>query len=246
MNTAEKGSQIAKNGFKNEAEVVGKFNNWKNDNEAKEWLIIMKYKLAEIEFVKAIVVHGYKADINLQVQIKLKKAIDIENIQVKLVSQKRGFNQIDKRWLDNYQKLWNMPENILNILKYFTGEQKPYKPTKDKRRMLFNEMNEEEKQIILDWFKQNKVLILSDIIKGRGEFAAEWMLVAQQIQNNAKWVLKNINEVLNFYAQGEVQFSQRGSLNIGQVGMQRKGGDGGRSTANMLQFKIDPTKLFEN
>lgn len=27
--------------------------------------------------------------------------------------------------------------------------------------------------------------------------------------------------------------------------MQRKGGDNGRETANMLQFKINPTKLFD-
>ena len=27
--------------------------------------------------------------------------------------------------------------------------------------------------------------------------------------------------------------------------MQRKGGDGGRITANMLQFKLDPTELFD-
>jgi hypothetical protein len=27
--------------------------------------------------------------------------------------------------------------------------------------------------------------------------------------------------------------------------MQRKGGDGGRATAKMLQFKIDPTALFD-
>jgi hypothetical protein len=27
--------------------------------------------------------------------------------------------------------------------------------------------------------------------------------------------------------------------------MQRKGGDGGRKTAQMLQFKINPAELFE-
>ncbi len=27
--------------------------------------------------------------------------------------------------------------------------------------------------------------------------------------------------------------------------MQRKGGDGGRNTANMLQFKINPAALFD-
>jgi hypothetical protein len=27
--------------------------------------------------------------------------------------------------------------------------------------------------------------------------------------------------------------------------MQRKGGDGGRNTANMLQFKLNPAELFD-
>lgn len=31
----------------------------------------------------------------------------------------------------------------------------------------------------------------------------------------------------------------------GHITIQRKGGDGGRDTANMLQFKIDPTDLFD-
>lgn len=28
--------------------------------------------------------------------------------------------------------------------------------------------------------------------------------------------------------------------------MQRKGGDGGRNTANMLQFKLNPAELFDS
>lgn len=89
------------------------------------------------------------------------------------------------------------------------------------------------------------MLIVSDILRGRGEFSAEWVLVAQKIENNARWVLKNINEVIQYYSKGEVEMSPRGSINIGRIGVQRKGGDGGRPTANMLQFKIDPTELFD-
>ena len=37
----------------------------------------------------------------------------------------------------------------------------------------------------------------------------------------------------------------RGSIKIGKVTVQRKGGDNGRETANMLQFKLDPTELFD-
>ena len=58
-----RGSQTAKNGFKNEKDIADKFNNWKNDTEAKQWLVIMEYNLNDIEYVKAVVLTGYKADI---------------------------------------------------------------------------------------------------------------------------------------------------------------------------------------
>ncbi len=56
--------------------------------------------------------------------------------------------------------------------------------------------------------------------------------------------MKNINEVLQHYAVGEVKVSPRGSILLGQVLVQRKGGDGGRDTSKMLQFKLNPTTLF--
>ncbi len=240
-----RGSQIAKNGFKNEKEIADKFNHWKTDEEAKQWLNIMQYDLNDIEYVKAVVLSGYKADINVQVQIKLKSAVDTENVQVKLVSNSIGFNQVDKRWLSQYKELWNMPDNVYEILAYFTGEKLPYKAnTKDTRRMFLSEMEKEKQDAVLEWFSQNKTLILSDIIKGRGQFSAEWVLVAQKVAQNSRWVLKNINEVLQHYAVGEVEISPKGSIRLGGVLIQRKGGDGGRDTAKMLQFKLDPAGLF--
>ena len=84
MNLAERGSQTAKDGFRNEDDVIKKFNDWKIDNDAQSWLILMKYKLDEIEFVEAVKISGFKTDIQVQVRIKLKKALDVENLQVKL------------------------------------------------------------------------------------------------------------------------------------------------------------------
>jgi len=180
------------------------------------------------------------------VQIKLKNALDIENIQVKLVSNKKGFNQIDKRWLRSYNELWNIPDDVYRLLQYFTGELQPYRTgTRDSRRMFLSEFTEEERNRVLNWFEENKMLIVSDILRGRGEFSAEWVLVAQKVESNARWVLKNINEVMQHYSQGAVEMSPRGSINLGRITVQRKGGDGGRDTANMLQFKIDPTELFD-
>ncbi|PHS60747.1 MAG: type II restriction endonuclease [Flavobacterium sp.] len=244
-NKQELGSQTAKNGFKNEKDIVQKFNNWKNDNEAQHWLGLMEYSLNEIEYVKAIILSGYKADIQVQITIKLKEAIDAENIQVKLVSNSKGFNQIDKRWIDKYTEMWQIPNNISNLLKQYTGEVLPLiSNPKDKRRTFANEFSSENQKSILNWLINNKTLIISDLLKGRGKFSAEWMLVAQKADNSARWVLKPMNYCLNFFGNGEIEITKRGNFKIGKITMQRKGGDGGRKTAQMLQFKINPAELF--
>lgn len=207
----------------------------------------MEYNLNEIEFVKAIVLSGFKADIQIQITIKLKEAIDAENIQVKLVSNLKGFNQIDKRWVDKYVEMWEIPNDITQLLKEYTGELPPkVNNPKDKRRTFANEFSEKDRSKLLEWLQNNKSLIVSDILKGRGKFSAEWMLVAQKIENQARWILKPMNYCLNFFGNGKVFISPRGTFKIGKITMQRKGGDTGRPTANMLQFKINPAELFDS
>lgn len=246
MKKALKGSVTARQGFKNEDYVVNKFNNWQQDDEAKQWLQIMKYDLNDIESVKAEKITGhYKADIQVQVSIKLKNCIDAENLQVKLVSNRSGFNQVDKRRVDKYTELWNIPEDVAYLLKQYTGEISPIRNTKDKRRTFANEFTKEEQQYLLQWIENNKTLIASDILKGRGRFAAEWMLVIRRVNSSEDWVLKPINECINYYCNGDVCITAKGNFKIANIGMQRKGGDRGRDSAKMLQFKIDPTCLFE-
>ncbi|MFV0531445.1 MAG: hypothetical protein ACK5MD_08390 [Flavobacteriales bacterium] len=113
------------------------------------------------------------------------------------------------------------------------------------RRTFANEFSESDQKILLNWLNNNKSLIISDILKGRGKFSAEWMLVAQKVDNSARWVLKPMNYCLNFFGNGEIEITSRGNFKIGRITMQRKGGDGGRKTAQMLQFKINPAELFE-
>ena len=244
------GSQTAKGGFRNERDVVTRFNNWKKDGVAQKWLNAMGYDISNIEYVKAEKVRGqYKADIQVRIRIiiKLKSQEDLQNLQVKLVSNLQGFNQIDKRWVKKYAELWNIPKDLIRILKFFTGEIKPIqKGLKDKRRMLLSEMNRNHQDKIIKFFEDNKILIVSDLLKGRGEFSADWVLVILRTNNANRWVLKSINEVMNVFGSGDVRITSQGSLKIGKIGMQRKGGDNGRETAKMLQFKINPIELFDN
>ena len=240
------GSQTARNGFRNEDDIVDKFNNWKIDEDATKWLIIMNYIIEEIEYVKAIKISGNKADVQVQITIKLKTAIDAQNIQVKLVSNEKGFNQIDKRWIDKYVELWSIPNDIVSILKRYTGEIQPtINNPIDSRRMFMNEFTIVEQENLSKWLYLNKGLIVSDILKGRGQFAAEWMLVAQKTNSNSRWVLKPINICLNHFGQGNIEYTDRGNIKLGRITIQRKGGDGGRETSKMLQFKINPAELFD-
>ena len=242
----ELGSKTAKSGFKNEESIANKFNLWKKDHGAQHWLKVMGYKLKDIEKVKAKILHGYKTDVQVQITIYFKDLISAENLSIKLVSNPKGFNQIDKRWVESYRELWEIPNDIAQSLKFFTGELKSKNINlKDSRRMFINEFGRNTQNKIIDFFEKKKVLIVSDLLKGRGQFSAGWMLVV--IKNNTKgkqWILKSINHVINHYSEGDITISPRGSLMIGRITMQRKGGDSGRPSANMLQFKINPAELF--
>ena len=242
----KRGSTTAKQGFANEKDVASAFINWKKDKNAKSWLVIMGYDIEKIEWVKAEIISGHKADIVIEIKIKLKNVSTSENIQVKLVSG-ASFNQVDKRWVDSYAEMWNMPNNIQNILKRFTGEIQPnITNLKDKRRMFIYEFSQKEQKELLTWLNENKVLIVSDILKGRGQFASEWFLVINKYdENKPDWILQPINKILNHFCNGSVEFTKRGSININGITVQRKGGDNGRNTANMLQFKINPLSLMD-
>ena len=111
--------------------------------------------------------------------------------------------------------------------------------------MFANEFTIEEQSNILNWLNDNKSLIVSDILKGRGQFSAEWMLVAQKEKQYSRWILRPMNFCLNHFGNGEVEITKQGNFKIGRITMQRKGGDDGRDTAKMLQFKINPAELFE-
>jgi len=245
-----RGSITAKNGFKNEKFVIEEFNNWENSQLSKLWLKAMDYDLDEVESVSATQVKGsYKADIQVEIkiEIKLKSLTDIQNLQVKLVSNPKGFNQIDKRWLKRYCELWEIPSDVYELLQYFTGEKKPkIDNPKDDRRMFANKLAENEQQLLLQFFSDNKTLIVNDILKGRGKFSAEWMLVILKLKDTdtIRWALEPINKVLNYFGNGDVSITPRGSFKIGKITVQRKGGDNGRESANMLQFKINPVELI--
>jgi hypothetical protein len=248
------GSQTAIGGFQNEDEIRDKFNDWQKDADARSWLEAMDYRLSDIQQVTAVKPHGEKADV--EVRVRTNSGERVEGISIKLVSNPQGFNQIDKRWLKTYVQMWGMPSDVHSALQLFVGEVAPTEPGRDSRRMFLNELSKPQQEAVVDFFRSNREKIVSDLFEGDGEHSAGWFMVtlkssdnavtsSEQIELNPRWMLCATKEVIAFFGSGEVQITPAGSLKIGRVSMQRKGGDNGRESANMLQFKINPAELFE-
>ena len=239
---AAKGSETAKNGFRNETDIQLKFNDWRNDADAQGWLRTLGCNVASVKDVSATKPHGDKADV--EVIVTTSKGTKKYGISIKLVSSPNGFNQIDKRWLSHYVKMWSIPANVEEALKLFLGETPPVKPSRDPKRMYLDELDENQRNSILEFFSKNKTAIVDDLFRGDGDHAADWVMVASKATENTRWTLRSTDDVIRFYSEGPVALTARGNLKIGRITMQRKGGDGGRESAKMLQFKINPALLL--
>ncbi len=111
--------------------------------------------------------------------------------------------------------------------------------------MYLNEFPSETQKAIVDFFAANKDEIASDLFAGDGLHAAGWVMVAFKATENTRWVIRSSADTIKYFGDGKVEITRSGNLKIGRVTMQRKGGDGGRETAKMLQFKINPVQLFD-
>ena len=240
----ERGSQTAKGGFRNEDEIRNKFNNWRIDADARAWLAAMNYNVAAIESLVAVKPHGAKSDVELR--IKTTRGEDArEGISIKLVSSANGFNQIDKRWLRQYAAMWKMPANVIDPLMLFLGESPPLRPGRNANRMYLTELEPAQQNAVVDFFTVNKDEIVSDLLAGDGPQAARWFMVAQRSTAGTRWAIRSSDAAAKFFGEGKVEITRAGNLKIGRITMQRKGGDGGRETAKMLQFKLNPVQLIE-
>lgn len=239
----ELGSKTAKDGFRNEDEIRDKFNAWQTDADAQAWLEAMDYRIADIRSVAAAKPHGEKADV--EVIVTDDSGEHVEKISIKLVSSPNGFNQIDKRWLATYAKIWTMPPDVVEALKLYVGETPPRESSRDDKRMYLDELDPKMQQCVVDFFTTRKDEIISDLIAGDGDHAAGWMMVTFRATDEPKWVIKSSADAIKFYSNGPVEITKAGNLKLGRITMQRKGGDNGRETAKMLQFKMNPVELFD-
>ncbi|OIO75908.1 MAG: hypothetical protein AUJ85_01805 [Elusimicrobia bacterium CG1_02_37_114] len=210
---------------------------------------LQKFNISEKDYNEFV--RFKKADAQIRIMIKIGNILKIENLSLKKANSNADYNQIDKRTVDSYQGMWNFDKSLSLWLKLFTGEVTPKSQTKlignikprDKRRLFLDEMPEMIQNKIIQFFTKNKILVVSDILKGRGGLSANWMLVTKynKKEKSTSWTLQDINIVMNLFGEGAVRISPQGSLYIGKITVQRKGGT---PDPTKLQFKFKPCELF--
>ena len=244
-------AEIAIGGFKNEDWIASEFNNWICSYWARGWLKTMKYDPDKIEHLCSQTTRkmGFfnKADILVLVED------NVEWISVKKFT--ASFNQIDKKWTDTYAKQWKMSEEVTHIFKRYCGEPK-YRPRdllddkqleqiSDKRRFNMNELSEVQREQLLDFLNENRKKIVKDVVGGSGKASAKWMLLIEEKDGSPyRSALLPIDRVIE-HCIGGAAITDRGNIKLGQLTIQRKGGDAGKHTAQMLQFKFSPRGLFD-
>lgn len=239
------GSRTARAGFQNEKDLANAINDWGNDDEGRWILDSIGIDLDSIVEVNAKTISGHKSDVVVQVIGKESKTNTV-GFQVKLVSNRRGFNQIDKRWVDQYQKLWDISAPITNILKLYTGEvSHAVAGSRDARRLFADELPATESKRVLDFLADKKEIISNTVFRGDSDHPADWMIVVQNYDLVRRLFVFDIKTVIDFYFNDVPTITPRGNFKFGKVTIQRKGGDRGRDTAKMLQFKIDPISIVE-
>ncbi len=211
---------------------------------------IYKFGISEDEYEEFT--RYKKADAQLTIIITIGNIMKIENLSLKKANPKADYNQIDKRDVSSYQGMCKFDDEIAFWLRLFTGDLDPGAHhneigsiiLRDERRIFFDQMPETIQKKIIKFFDDNRICVISDIIRGRGGLSADWMLVTRFDENTetSDWTLHDINSVMNFFGSGEIKLSPRGSLTIGKVTLQRKGGT---PDPTKLQFKINPCNLFE-
>lgn len=111
-------------------------------------------------------IKNYKADIIVKIEMLEGNKIYEEPISVKLVRNKSGFNQIDKRWIDNYKELFKMSDKMSVTLKLYCGEIKYNNPTaRDSRRLFIDEIKSGLLDEIITFFDQYKKDMISTFFK---------------------------------------------------------------------------------
>lgn len=156
-----------------------------------------------------------------------------------------SFHQLDRRWLDEWRGVLNMPQEVYNAI--WEGIMRK---ARDPRAVF---IDPKHWKVVGEFFRANLPKILREIFTRDEE---DLKVLAVWDRRGNELCLFNMDEVISFLSSQPVQFSDDGIIKIGEfVSIQRKGGDGSHvkkpktdptHPGNQLQFKFKPLEFMRS
>ncbi|MEM1677566.1 MAG: hypothetical protein QXU63_05625 [Nitrososphaerota archaeon] len=231
----EKGRKEARIGLDSEEDIINRIN---NDSEFRNTL--RKY-IIYLGFTPEGEIIARKDRIKTDILIKINGEI---GISVKS-STKTSFHNLDRRRLENWKELLDMPDEIFKTIK--EAILRVARNSRDKFIL------EADRVRIKEFFTRHLKTIIDEIFR-KGEQTLKLLMINDKQER--KIYIYNMDEVLDFLynnAIGKINFSNKGIIKLGDfITVQRKGGNGKRVTipktdwnhpGNQLQFKFSPLQF---
>ena len=174
----------------------------------------------------------------------------VAGVSIKLVKNVKtgGYNHLDRRSVATFMGFFDKTDTsdrVKELFDKFCGVVPPDKNSKSSKRMFMNEFSKEDQDIVINWLNDNKKKVLNLIFAGSVNYkegeddsfdknhAADYILTSYGINGTKK--LEKITDKIKEYDDAEWKLTPNGSLKLGNITLQRKGGSG---QPDNIQFKI--------
>jgi len=233
----EKGRKEAKIGLESEKELVNMI------NTNVQFRNIIRRCLSKLGFKMKGKLKAYKDCVKTDIIIETngsKLGVSIKS------STATSFHQLDRRRLESWKTLLNMPDNVFEAIKEAI------------LRIAYNKkakfILEKDRNMIANFFKKNIRRMINEIFV-KAEQNLELLVVNDKVKRRLYFF--KMREAIDFLCKNSsnVNFSRKGIVKLGDfISVQRKSGDGKhikipktnwRHPGNNLQFKFSPLRFAE-
>jgi hypothetical protein len=242
MSGYKKGEKAARIGLEAEEDII----DWINSdelfsNKIKSCLCKLGFDTQK-EYKLIARKDNTKADIFIRINEKEEIGVSIKS------SERTSFHQLDRRNLEDWKNLLNMPDDVFKTIK--DAILRVARNNKDKFIL------EEDRCKIKEFISKNLHKMITEVFK-RNEDKLKILIINDKITR--KIYLFCINDVIEFIikdAENNISFTKKGIIKLGRfVTIQRKGGNSEaikipktdwEHPGNQLQFKFSPLKFAQD
>ncbi len=188
-----------KNGFSptnlcTKKRFLGALSAWTENDSAAKWLSFMRQ---DVENIDTVTFESATKGMPLKMHVKErgKRTANIVRIGYYSLSAKMRSAKIAVIPIEELKKIWSIPEEVFSLIEMYTVG-----------KTRFREMTVYERESIRSWFFENRFLIVSDIICGRGESARDFMFFSLKKDGGTEWFFTDVGALVGKNTQGTTEF----------------------------------------